>query len=108
LPAENRRRVFAVGGTTPDGADRGTEYPWKSVPGDDPGRFKKTRRKPHVKKQWCIPASRNGEFIACEEIQAYVPARKAKRNAGVKSADWQFATDNARIKLKWLYPNRVI
>jgi hypothetical protein len=29
--------------------------------------FKKIQLKPHLKKQWCIPASQNGEFVALME-----------------------------------------
>lgn len=36
----------------------------------------------------------------CQETKAW----EQKRNAGQKSVDWQFTTDNARIKLKRLYP----
>jgi hypothetical protein len=36
----------------------------------------------------------------CQEIKAW----EQKRNAGQKSVDWQFTTDDARIKLKRLYP----
>jgi len=30
---------------------------------------------------------------------------EAERNAARKGADWQFRTDNARVKLKRLYPS---
>jgi len=36
----------------------------------------------------------------CQEIKAW----EQKRNAGQKSVDWRFTTDDARIKLKRLYP----
>jgi hypothetical protein len=39
-----------------------------------------------------------------EELQVQVSAWEVKRNNRRKSVDWQFTTDNARIKLKWLYP----
>jgi hypothetical protein len=39
-----------------------------------------------------------------EALQSEVSAWESKRNAGIKSVDWQFTTDDARIKLKWLYP----
>jgi hypothetical protein len=38
-----------------------------------------------------------------EELQKQVSAWENKRNADTKSVDWQFSTDKARIKLKWLY-----
>jgi hypothetical protein len=38
------------------------------------------------------------------ELQKQVSAWENKRNADTKSVDWQFSTDKARIKLKWLYP----
>jgi hypothetical protein len=39
-----------------------------------------------------------------EELQVQASAWEAKRNGGAKSVDWQFTTDDARTKLKWLYP----
>jgi hypothetical protein len=46
-----------------------------------------------------------GKRIAnIEELQTQVSAWESKRNADTKSVDWQFSTDDARIKLKWLYP----
>jgi hypothetical protein len=46
-----------------------------------------------------------GKRIATiEELQAQVCAWATKRNADAKSIDGQFVTDDARIKLKWLYP----
>jgi len=36
----------------------------RSEPGDDSANVKKTKLKPHLKKQWCIPAQYNGEFVA--------------------------------------------
>jgi hypothetical protein len=36
-----------------------------------------------------------------EELSAW----ETSRNAQVKSVDWQFTAENARIKLKRLYPN---
>jgi hypothetical protein len=36
----------------------------------------------------------------CQEIKAW----EQKRNVGQKSVDWRFTTDDARIKLKRLYP----
>ena len=36
----------------------------------------------------------------CQEIKAW----EQKRNAGQKSVDWRFTTNDARIKLKRLYP----
>jgi predicted AAA+ superfamily ATPase len=38
-----------------------------------------------------------------EELQVQVSAWETKRNSRAKSVDWQFTTDNARTKLKWLY-----
>jgi hypothetical protein len=46
-----------------------------------------------------------GKRIATiEELQTQVSALESKRNADTKSVNWQFSTDDARIKLKWLYP----
>jgi hypothetical protein len=46
-----------------------------------------------------------GKRIATiEELQTQISAWENKRNADTKSVDWQFSTDNARVKLKWLYP----
>jgi hypothetical protein len=46
-----------------------------------------------------------GKRIATmDELQTQVSAWESKRNADTKSIDWQFSTDDARIKLKWLYP----
>jgi hypothetical protein len=46
-------------------------------------------------------------IAAIEELQSQLSAWEAKRNAEVKSVDWQFAADDARIKLKWLYPPKI-
>ena len=40
-----------------------------------------------------------------EEIQTQLNAWETARNANSKSVDWQFATSDARIKLKSLYHN---
>jgi hypothetical protein len=37
---------------------------------------------------------------ALHEVQAWTE----RRNAGIKDIDWQFRTDEARTKLKRLYP----
>lgn len=39
-----------------------------------------------------------------EEMQTQVTAWSTKRNATQKGVDWQFTVDDARIKLKHLYP----
>jgi hypothetical protein len=39
-----------------------------------------------------------------KELQTQVSAWENKRNADMKSVDWQFSTDDARGKLKRLYP----
>jgi len=39
-----------------------------------------------------------------ERLQAEVTAWYSKRNAMQKGIDWQFSTEDARIKLKHLYP----
>lgn len=39
-----------------------------------------------------------------EQLRAETKAWAVRRNAGVKSVDWQFTIDKARIKLKRLYP----
>ena len=38
-------------------------------------------------------------------VQAIVEACQNQRNKASKPIDWQFMTNNARIKLKKLYPN---
>ncbi|MDR2160692.1 MAG: hypothetical protein LBO77_00885 [Desulfovibrio sp.] len=46
-----------------------------------------------------------GKRIATiEELQSQISAWASKRNADTKSVDWQFSADDARVKLKWLYP----
>jgi len=40
-----------------------------------------------------------------ETLQAETTAWHSERNAGKKKVDWQFATKDARIKLKRLYPS---
>jgi hypothetical protein len=42
-----------------------------------------------------------------KELQTQVSAWESERNADMKSVDWQFSTDNAKIKLKWLYPTNI-
>ena len=39
-----------------------------------------------------------------EQLQAQLSAWEADRNAAVKSVEWHFSTEQARDKLKWLYP----
>lgn len=39
-----------------------------------------------------------------EECQTQVTAWQTVRNDATKTVDWQFKTEDARIKLKWLYP----
>ena len=39
-----------------------------------------------------------------ENLQKQVAAWQAKRNASAVKIDWRFTTDDARIKLKKLYP----
>jgi len=41
---------------------------------------------------------------AAATLHQEVAAWEAKRNANQKGVDWQFTTDDARIKLKQLYP----
>jgi len=36
----------------------------RNQPGNGSSHFKKTKLKPHLKKQWCIPARQSGEFVA--------------------------------------------
>lgn len=38
------------------------------------------------------------------ELHNQLSAWEAKRSSDIKSIDWQFKTEDARIKLKWLYP----
>jgi DDE superfamily endonuclease len=39
-----------------------------------------------------------------QKLKAVIPAWEADRNKHHTKADWQFTTDDARIKLKHLYP----
>ena len=39
-----------------------------------------------------------------QKLKAEIPAWEADRNKHHTKADWQFTTDDARIKLKHLYP----
>ena len=43
-------------------------------------------------------------IASIDELQNQLSAWEAKRNSSTKSVDWQFKTEDARIKLKWLYP----
>ncbi|HWR62422.1 MAG TPA: IS630 family transposase [Clostridia bacterium] len=43
-------------------------------------------------------------IASIDKLQDQLSAWEAKRNSGTKSVDWQFKTEDARIKLKWLYP----
>jgi transposase len=43
-------------------------------------------------------------FATAEEMDAEIAAWAAARNAGRRGTDWRFATADARIKLKSLYP----
>jgi hypothetical protein len=40
-----------------------------------------------------------------ERLQSEVSAWETDRNSATKNVQWHFTTDNARGKLKWLYPN---
>jgi len=40
-----------------------------------------------------------------EKLNEELSAWHTERNASQKGVDWQFTTDNARIKLKHLYPD---
>lgn len=43
-------------------------------------------------------------IASIDELQRQLSAWESKRNSSTKSVDWQFKTEDARIKLKWLYP----
>lgn len=47
-------------------------------------------------------------FASKEELEKQVQAWAKKRNDLQKGVDWQFTTENARIKLKKLYPTPLI
>jgi len=49
----------------------------------------------------CLAGRRIGEL---EELQAEVASWSEQRNAAQRSVDWQFQVDDARCKLKRLYP----
>lgn len=38
------------------------------------------------------------------QLQLQIGAWQSRRNASAKNVSWHFTTDNARDKLKWLYP----
>jgi hypothetical protein len=44
-------------------------------------------------------------IASIQELQTQVSAWEIVRNHATKTVDWQFKTEDARIKLKWLYPN---
>ncbi|MNW53517.1 hypothetical protein D3C74_310820 [compost metagenome] len=46
----------------------------------------------------------NRRIASMEELQIEVSAWEAERNRVQKSVDWQFTTEQARGKLKYLYP----
>jgi len=39
-----------------------------------------------------------------EEMKTEVAVWEVDRNQATKTVHWQFKTEDARIKLKWLYP----
>ena len=47
-------------------------------------------------------------FASKEELEKQVQAWAKKRNHLQKGVDWQFTTENARVKLKKLYPTPLI
>src|SRR5260370_34792141 len=49
----------------------------------------------------CLSGRRIGELT---ELQTEIAAWSAKTNANKRGVDWQFRLDNARVKLKRLYP----
>lgn len=50
--------------TAIDGESSGAFHCAESEPGNHSQDVKKTKLTPHLKKQWCIPAAYNGEFVA--------------------------------------------
>lgn len=50
----------------------------------------------------------NRKIPTIKEMEKEVTAWSVRRNAGQKSVDWQFKVDDARIKLKHLYPTITI
>ena len=44
-------------------------------------------------------------LASIEILQTQISAWETERNSKEKTVDWQFTTENARIKLKSLYPN---
>jgi hypothetical protein len=46
----------------------------------------------------------NRRFVTADEMDAAIAAWEADRNKRRRGSDWQFATKDARIKLKSLYP----
>ncbi|MDY3558729.1 hypothetical protein R5W23_005886 [Gemmata sp. JC673] len=49
----------------------------------------------------CLSGRRIGERL---ELQAEIAAWADKTNAKQRGVDWQFRIENARVKLKRLYP----
>lgn len=44
-------------------------------------------------------------IVSVDKLQYQISAWEAIRNSNLKNVDWQFTTEDARIKLKSLYPN---
>jgi len=46
----------------------------------------------------------NRKISSIDDLQVQISAWERQRNISHKSVDWQFTTDDARVKLKHLYP----
>jgi hypothetical protein len=82
--------------------------------------------KPHLQEQWVIPPKKNADFVAAmaetelgvlsrqcldrriperDTLTREVAAWEASRNTAQSKVIWHFTTEDARIKLKTLYPS---
>jgi hypothetical protein len=46
----------------------------------------------------------SARIATIEQMREEVAAWNQRRNREASKIDWRFTTDDARIKLKWLYP----
>jgi hypothetical protein len=46
----------------------------------------------------------SGRIADIEELECETKAWELERNSKCATVDWRFTTEDARIKLKWLYP----
>jgi len=56
--------IFTLDNPPADGASNRIADSGNNRTGNDTRDFKKTKLKPHLRKQWCIPPKQNAEFAA--------------------------------------------